>query len=154
MWYSKDEIFAALNESEQARKRRLLLTKVTETVAAYSLREMKDLQAREQLAACRRLNGFDRVADGEDNWFFHGFRLLPPTPEEYTKSLWLEMNALKDAISMPRQKVKNLINEIEQSKVSGEKFTILKQFVEKRGRETAQVTVTPVDTVQHCSPRP
>ena len=31
-----------LNESEQARKRRQKLAKVTETVAAYHLREMKD----------------------------------------------------------------------------------------------------------------
>ena len=61
---------------------------------------------------------------------------------------------LKDAISMPRQKVSNLINAIEQGKVSDEEFAILKRLVEKRGREAAQMTVTPVDTVQYCSPSP
>ena len=57
---------------------------------------------------------------------------------------------------MPRQKVSNLIDEIEQGKVSDEEFAILKRLVEKRSREAAQaqVTVTPVDTVQHCSPCP
>ena len=153
MGYSEDEIFAALNESEQARNRRLVLTKVSETVATYRLREMKDIQAREQLATWRRMNGFDQVAGVEDHWF-HGPCSLPPTPEEYTKSLWSEVNALKDAISMPRQKVRNLTNEIEQGKVSDEKLTILKRLVDKRCREAAQVTVTPVDTVQYCSPRP
>ena len=46
---------------------------------------------------------------------------------------------------------------IEHGKVSDEKFAILRRLVEKRGREAAQVTVTPVDTVQHCtlySPHP
>ena len=97
------------------------------------------------------MNGFDRVADGEDNWF-HGPRSLPPTPEKFAADLWCEVNALKDAISMPSQKVRNLINAIEQGEVSDEKFATLKRLVEKRGREAAQVTVTLVDTVQHCSP--
>ena len=101
MEYSEDEIFAVLNESEKARKRRQILAKVTETVAAYRLQQMKDLQAREQLATWRKMNGFDRVADGEDNWF-HGPLSLPPTPEEFTESMWSEMNALRDAISMPK----------------------------------------------------
>ena len=38
--------------------------------------------------------------------------------------------------------------------MSDEEFVILKRLMEKRGREAAQVTVTPVDTVQYCSPRP
>ena len=98
--YSEDEIFAVLNEPEQARKRRQILAKVTETVAAYRSREMKDLQALEQLATWRRMNGFDRVADGEDSWF-HGPRSLLPTPQYFIASLWSEVNALKDTISMP-----------------------------------------------------
>ena len=57
--YSEDEIFAVLHESEQGRKRRRLLAKVTETVAAYRLRQMKYLQARKKLATRRRMNGFD-----------------------------------------------------------------------------------------------
>ena len=37
-----------------------------------------------------------------------------------------------------------------------EKLAVIKRYVEKRSREAvqAQVTVTPVDTVQHCSPCP
>ena len=55
---------------------------------------------------------------------------------------------------LPRQKVSNLINAIEKDKVSDEEFAILKRLVEKRGREAAQMAVTPVDTVQYCSPSP
>ena len=53
MGYSEDEIFAVLNESGQARTRRQMLAKVSETVAAYRLREMKDLQTRAKLATWR-----------------------------------------------------------------------------------------------------
>ena len=42
--YSDEEISAVLAESRQARKRMLKLAKVTETVAAYRLREMKNLK--------------------------------------------------------------------------------------------------------------
>ena len=38
--------------------------------------------------------------------------------------------------------------------MSDEEFAILRRLVKKRGREAAQVTVTPVDTVQYCSPSP
>ena len=114
---------------------------------------MKDLLALEKLATWRRINGFDRVVDGEDNWF-HCPRSLPPTLEECVADLWSELQELKDAVSMPRQKVSNLINAIEQGKVSDEEFAILKRLGEKRGREEAQMTVTPVDIVQYCSPSP
>ena len=48
----------------------------------------------------------------------------------------------------------NFVTALEQGKVSDEEFAALKRLVEKRSREAAQaqVTVTPVDTVQHCSP--
>ena len=98
--YSEEEILAVLVESEQDRKSRRVLAKVTETVEAHRLQQMKGLLTLEKLATWRRMNGFDRVVDGEDNWF-HGPRLLPPTPEEFTESLWCEVNALNDAISMP-----------------------------------------------------
>ena len=153
MGYSEEEIFTELHESERDRKRRRMLAKVNETVEAHRLQLMKDLQALEKLATWRRMNGFDRIVDGEDNWF-HGPRSFPPTPETFAASLWSEVNTLKYAISMLRQKVSNLINAIEQGKVSGEEFAILKRLVEKRGREAAQVTVTPVGTVQYCSTRP
>ena len=132
-----------------------MLTIVTETVKAHRLQKIRDLLAFEKLATWRRMNGFDRTADGEDNWF-HGPRSLPPTPEEVTASLRSDLQELKDAILVPRQKFRNLINAFEQGKVSDEEIAILKRLVEKQSREAAQaqVTVTPVDTVQHCSPYP
>ena len=70
-----------------------------------------------------------------------------------------ELQELKNAISMPAettetnrpwQKTMGFVNALEQ----GKEFAVLKRLVEKRSREAAQaqVTVTPVDTVQHCSP--
>ena len=98
--YSEEVILAVLVGSEQDRKSRRVLAKVTETVEAHRLQQLKDLLTLEKLSTWRRLNGFDRVADGEDNWF-HGPPSLPPTPEEFAADLWCEVNALKDAISMP-----------------------------------------------------
>ena len=37
--------------------------------------------------------------------------------------------------------------------MTDEEFAVLKRLVEKRDREAAQVTVTPVSTVEHCIPR-
>ena len=71
---------------------------------------------------------------------FYVHRSLPPTPEQYYAGLWSEVNALRDAISMPRQKVRRLINAIEQGILSAEEYATLKRLVEKRVRETAQVT--------------
>ena len=118
---------------------------------------MKDLQAPDKLATWRRMNGFDRVVDGEDNWF-RGPRLLPPTPEEFATRLWSEVNALKDAISMPArtrpwQKTMEFLDGL-QGQLPDEELAVIKRNVEKRSREAAQVTVTPVHTVQYCSPRP
>ena len=48
--YSEDEIFDVFVESEQDRKRRRVLAKVTKTVAAHHLQQMKDLLALEKLA--------------------------------------------------------------------------------------------------------
>ena len=124
------KIVAVLVESEQDRKRRRMLTVVTETVDAHRLQKRRDLLASEKLAIWRRINGFDRAVDGEDNWF-HVPRSLPLTPQEFNASLWSDLQELKDEISMPRQKVSNRIDEIEQGKVSDEKFAILKQLVEK-----------------------
>ena len=67
MGYSEGEIFAVLNESEQARKRRQILANVTESVAAYCSSKVNSLEARKKLATWRRMNGFNRVADGEDD---------------------------------------------------------------------------------------
>ena len=56
---SEEEIFAALVESDQDRKRRRVLAKVTETVEAHRLQQIKDLLTFEKLATWRRMNGFD-----------------------------------------------------------------------------------------------
>ena len=126
--YSDEEISAVLAESRQARKRLRKLGKVTETIAAYRLKEMTHLQAVEKLATWRGACGFDRLVEGDGSWV-HGTR--PPTPEEFTPSLWSDLKELKDAISMPRQKVRNLISKIEQGKVSDEEFAMIKRFVKR-----------------------
>ena len=79
--YTQEDIFAVLFESEQDRKCRRMQAIVTETVDAHRLNKMRDLLALEKLATWRRMNGFDRVVDDEDNWF-HGHPSLPPTPQE------------------------------------------------------------------------
>ena len=98
MEYLEDEISAVLGESEQARKHRQKLAKVTETIAAYRLRVMKNIQRVEELATCRRAYGYDRVAADDNRW---ASRPLPLTPEQFTQSLWSELNASRDAVSMP-----------------------------------------------------
>ena len=65
--YSKKEILAVLVESAKDRKRRRILAIVTEAVEAHRLQKMRGLLAFEKLATWRRMNCFDRVADGEDN---------------------------------------------------------------------------------------
>ena len=150
--YTQEEIFAVLFESEKDQKRRRRQAIVTETIGAHHLRKMRDLLAFAKLATWR-MNAFDRVEDGEDNWF-HARSL--PTPEEFSASLRSDLQ-LKNAISMPAetrpwQKTMDFVNELEQDKVSDEEFAVLERLVEKGSREAAQaqVTITPVDTVQHC----
>ena len=65
--YTDEEIFAVLFESEKDRKRRRMLAIVTETVDDHRLQKMRDLLAFEKLAIWRRMDGFDRVVNGEDN---------------------------------------------------------------------------------------
>ena len=121
------------------------------------------------------MDGFDRVVEGVEIWF-DGHRSLPPTPQEYHASLRHELQKLKDAISMPNEELarpkwpvekRGREDEELQKKKMAEfrsdsldellanfEFARIKEYVEKRGREAAQVTVTPVDTVQHCVPCP
>ena len=94
MEYSEEEISAVLGASEQERKRLRKLGKVMETVAAYRLKELQHFQAMEQLTTWRRIHGYDR----DDSWM-HGTR--PLSPQEFTSSLWTDLQELKDAISMP-----------------------------------------------------
>ena len=121
------------------------------TVCDHHLKQVKEFLLYNELAIRRRENGFDRVEAVEKNWF-GDHRSLPPTLEQYYAGLWLEVNALRDAISMPLQ-VLQLINAIEQDELSDDEYATLKRLMEKRVRKTAQVTaVTQVSTVQHCSP--
>ena len=87
------------------------------------------------------MNAFDRVVNGEDNWF-HGHRSLPLTPEQYTTSLRSDLLELNNAISMlaetrPCQKTMDFVKALEKGKVSDEEFAVLKRLVEKRSREAA-----------------
>ena len=149
---SDEELKTMLDEAKEASKHSRKLGRVMGIVAAHRLKHMRKFLMYEELAIWRRMNGFNRVAEGEESCF-HGHRSLPPTPEEYAASVWSEVNALKDAISVPHQKVSKLINAIEQGKLSDEEYAILKRLVEKGDRKAAQVTaVTRDDTVQHCSP--
>ena len=148
-----------------------MLAIVTKTVDAYRLERMRELLAYEKLATFRRVNGFDRDMDRVDDW-----RSLPPTPQEYHASLRHELQKLKDAISMPyeefsrpkrpvekrgredeelqKKKMTEFSNDSLDELLGNFEFARVKEYVEKRSREAAQaqVTVTPDDTVQHCSP--
>ena len=133
--YTQEEIFDVLFESEQDRKRRRMQAIVTETVDAHRLRKMRDLLAFEKLATWRRMDGFDRAVDGENN-SFDGPRSLPPTPQEFSASLRSDLQELKNAISMPAetklwQKTMDFVNALEQGKVGDEEFAVLKRLVEK-----------------------
>ncbi|CAN0398834.1 unnamed protein product, partial [Ascophyllum nodosum] len=134
-----------LAEVGEASKHARKLGRVMGVVAAHRIKDVKEFLAYQQLATWRRENGFDRVEA-----VLGDHRSLPPTPEQYYAGLWLEVNALKDAISMPLQLLQ-LINAIEQDKLSDEEYATLKRCMEKRVCETAQVTaVTRDHTVQHC----
>ena len=97
--YTEEEIFAVLFESEKDKKRRQMLAIETKTVDAHRLQKMRDLLTFEKLTTWRKINGFDRVVYGEDNWF-HGHRPLSLTPQQYTASLRSELQELNNAISM------------------------------------------------------
>ena len=94
--YTQKEVFDILFESEQDRKRSRLQAIAIKTVGTHRLQKMRDLLAFEKLATWRRMNGFDRIAADDNQW---ASRPLPLTPEQFTQSLWSEVNALKDAIA-------------------------------------------------------
>ena len=153
--YTEDEVFGVLFESERERKRRRLQAIVIEEVAAHNLKKMNELLTYQELAIRRRANGFDRIAADDNLW---ASCQLPLTPEQFTQSLWSEVNALKDAISMPArtpwQKTIEFVDGLK-GKLPDVELAEIKRYVERRSREAAraQVTVTQVDTVQHhCNP--
>ena len=115
-------------------------------VADHRLQKLKHFQSRKQLATWRRAYGYDR----DDGWM-HGTR--PLSPKEFTTNVWSELNALKDAISMPRQKVRNLISATERCKVSDDDFAMFKRLVEKRDHDAVHATIAAVDTAQYRSIR-
>ena len=82
--YSEDEVSAILAESREARNNLRKLGRVMKTVSTHRFKQLKHLQAVEMLATWRRTYGFDRLADGNDDWV-HG--PLPPTPKQVTASL-------------------------------------------------------------------
>ena len=91
-----------LDEAREASKHSRKLGRVLGTVAAHRLKKMREFIAYQELATWGRMNGFDRVLEGEENWL-HGHRSLPPTPEQHTASLRLDLKKLKHAISMPAE---------------------------------------------------
>ena len=154
--WTEEEEFGICFESERERNRRRLQA----IVCDHHLKKVKEILLYNELATWRRENGFDRVEAVEKNWF-GDHRSLPPTPEQYYASLWAEVDELKAAISMPirggpswQEYKRNIIRKIEQDEVSDEDFAVIKRLVETRDRDAAQVTVTQVSTVQHCSPIP
>ena len=82
---------------------------------------------------------------------------LPLSPEEFIQNLWSEVNALKDAISMPArvrpwQKTMEFVDGLK-GDLSDDELAAIKRYVESGSHEAAQVIVTPVSTVQHSIPR-
>ena len=153
---SSEELTTMLEEAGEASKHALKRGRVMGIVAAHRLKQMKELLMYEELAIWRRENGFDRVAEGEKSCF-PGHRSLPPTPQEYYASLWCEVNALKEAISMPARTTWQKTAEFGdglKGKIPDWKLAEIKRYVEKRCREEAQAQMTakPIGTVQHCSP--
>ena len=102
MKYSEDEMSAMIAKSREACKRLRKLGMIRKTIATHCLKELRHLRAVEKLTTWRRTYSFDRLEDGDDQWF-HG--PLPPTPEQITASMWSDLNALKDAILMSGKKI-------------------------------------------------
>ena len=167
MKYSDEELKAMLAKSREASKHPRKLGRVMEIVADHRLQQLKHFPAREQLATWRRAHGYDRITGDDKQW---ASRPLPLTPEQVTQSLWSELKALRDAISMPKgdgfsQRTKSFIKEIGQGTVNSTdaigqstanltdaEFVMLKRLVEKRDRDAAHATAAPADTAQYRSP--
>ena len=156
--HTEDEMSAMIVESREACKRSRKIGTIKMTVATHHLKELRHLRTVEKLATWRRTYGFERLEDGDDYWVHDP---LPPTPEQTTASMWSDLKELKDAISMSgkersSQRVRSFINKLDRGTASctDVEFVMLKHIVEeRRGCDAAQVTVAPMDTAQHCSPR-
>ena len=146
--WTEEEVFGICFESERERNRRRLQA----IVCDHHLKQVKEFLLYNELAIWRRENGFDRVMEGEESCFPGS---LPPTPQEYYASLWCEVNALRDAISIPaksRPRQKDSMDEL----LAKFDYAEIKRCIDKRCREEAQakaqMTAKPVGTVQQCSP--
>ena len=156
--YSDEELTTMLVEAGEASKHTRKRGRVMGIVAAHRLEQMKEIHLCNDLAIWRRENGFDRVEAVEKNRF-GDHRSLPPTPEQYYASLWCEVNALKEAISMPArtpwQKTAEFVDGLKGNLPDWE-LAEIKRYVEKRCRKEAQaqaqMTAKPVGTVQYSSP--
>ena len=130
--YTKKEVLDVLFESEEEKERRRISAMVTKAVDAIRLENVREFLAYQQLATWRRMNGFDRVANDEKKWL-GDHRSLPLTPEQYTATLWSEVDALKEAISMPaedtttRPRQKDSLDEL----LANFEFARIKEYVEK-----------------------
>ena len=152
--WTEEEVFGICFESERKRNRRRLQS----IVCDHHLKRVKEFLLYNELAIWRRENGFDRVMEGEESCF-SGHRSLPPTSQEYYASLWCEVDALKEAISMPArtpwQKTAEFVDGLK-GKLPDWELAEIKRYVEKRCRKEAQaqalMIAKPVGTVQHCSP--
>ena len=109
----------------------------------------------EKLATWRRTYDYDC-----DYSWMHGTR--PLAPGECTASMWEEVNALKETISVSArdrstQRANIFIQELKQGTVSmnltDEELAMSKRFVEERDRDTVHVTAAPADTAQYRSSR-
>ena len=149
--YSDDELKEMLEESREASKHSRKSGRVMEIVVDHRLQQLQHFRAMEQLATWRRTHGYDR----DDRWM-HGTFLL--SPQEFTASLWSNLQELKDAISMsgrarPWQKTRKFLDGLK-GDLPDEEVAAIKRYVERRSRKAAQVTVTPVSTVQHSTAFP
>ena len=150
--YSDEELTTMLAEAGEASKHARKRGRVMGIVAAHRLNQMKEILLYNELAIWRRENGFDRVEAVEKNRF-GDHRSLPPTPEQYYASLWEEVDALKEAISMPArtpwQKTAEFVGL--KGKLPDWELAEIKRYVEKRCRKEAQaqaqMTAKPVGTV-------
>ena len=152
--YSDEELTVMLVEAVEASKHARKRGRVMGIVAAHRLKQMRTLLMYEELSTWRRANGFDREMEGEESCFT-GHRSLPPTPQEYYASLWCEVNALRDAISIPaksRPRQKDSMEEL----LAKFEYAEIKRCIDKRRREEAQakaqMAAEPVGTVQQCNP--
>ena len=75
--YSDEELTTMLEEAREASKHTRKLGRVMGIVAAHRLNHMREFFAYEELAIWRRMNGFDRVAEGEESCFMVIVRFRP-----------------------------------------------------------------------------